>query len=70
MMTYKPHALQVIDLAYQHLLGETELAWHIRFDPATDVWIPKSKSEIDQDGKVITVETWLVEEKDLGDYAV
>lgn len=71
-MAYKAHAKQVVDLEFDALLGETGDAWHVLFDEAmgTANWIPKSRSEMDKDSKVITVEAWLVEKEGLEDYAV
>ena len=54
---------ELVDLAGE-LRGETEMAYRFH-DGIRIVWLPKSQCQWDQDDKVMTMPTWLAEEKEL-----
>jgi hypothetical protein len=53
----------LIDI-FGEMHGATDAAWRF-YDGAKTVWLPKSQSQWDEDGKVMTMPEWLAIEKGL-----
>lgn len=59
-----------VELKYDEMLHETELAYLLRFDTEEE-WIPKSQVEsIDEDNCTVELPEWLVLKKGLENYEV
>lgn len=55
---------ELIDLAVT-IVGETEKAYKIDAGMGTTCWIPKSQCEFDPETNILTLPTWLAEEKEI-----
>lgn len=55
----------MVDVYFDEVITQTDLAWRILTDDDEQVWLPKSECELDEDDCLAQVPEWLAIEKGL-----
>ena len=53
-----------VEIDFDHIEAETDMAWLVVIDD-DEVWLPKSRCDIDNESHVADVPEWLAKEKGL-----